>query len=206
MEEEVKRLVPESGWDTAEPTDAARSDNLILDRLLDAVEEVWATVPPSEITMRRIVDVAGVSLGVAYNYVEAKDDLFGMALERMAERLSRSATSGSNGREMLESLWVAMEANPAFKNLMTWLVLEQRDASRIMDRHPVVADVREMAATRGTSDPDVTAGMLAFVAISYQTFWLLMNRTMRRDETDIDLREAVLDMFSNWFDARFDSD
>lgn len=69
--------------------------------------------------MRRIADDAGVSLGVAYNYFESKEALFGAMLDRVAERLSARVVSGPDGRVMLVSLWEAMEDNPAFQRLMT---------------------------------------------------------------------------------------
>jgi AcrR family transcriptional regulator len=161
-------------------------------------------MPPSEITMRRISEEAGVSLGVAYNYFDSKEALYGVMLERVAERMSRAALSGSNGREILLSLWDAMDANPAFQRLMTWLVLEGKNVSSIMSRHPVIADLSSASEIRGAAQPDLAGGMAALMGISLQTFGVLVNRAMARELNDPELRAEVADMFAAWFEQQTD--
>lgn len=154
--------------------------------------------------MRRIAEEAGFSLGLAYHYVDDKDDLFGAVLERIGERLSAQARSHSEGRETLSALWQALEATPAFAPLMTSLVLEGRNVSEMMARHPVVADLAADAADRRAPDPALLAAMHAFLAISVQTYEVLMNRTMGREDDDERLRAAVADMFSAWIETQYD--
>jgi AcrR family transcriptional regulator len=183
---------PEPGRDFGEP-------DSVLDSLLRATERVWSATPPSEITMRRIADEAGVSVGVAYNYFDSKDDLFGAMLVRIAERLSIRVTSGADGREILLSLWDAMEASPAFHRLMTWLVLEGKNVSLIMERHPVISDLASASGKGGLGSPDLVGGMAALLGISVQTFETLTNRAMGREDDDPALREGVSGMYASWF-------
>ncbi len=173
-------------------------------QLLDATERVWATTPPSEATMRRIAAEAGCSLGLAYNYFESKEELFGATVQRIGERLSERARAGGDGGETLVSLWTAMEENPAFTRLMTWLVLEGVDVTRYMSRQPVIADVAADAAARGASDAALVGGMLALMGISVQGYEGLVNRAMGRAGRDPRLRAEVVEMFGSWFDGRVD--
>lgn len=177
---------------------------LVFEQLLDATERLWATKPPSEITMRAISEEAGLSLGLAYNYVNSQEELFGVVLERMAERLSAAAREGTEPGESLQSLWTAMEATPGFQRLMTWLVLEGVNVSKIMQRHPVIADLSNHMSSQRGDDPGLIAGVTAFCGISMQTFEVLVNRAMGRDESDPALREAILTMFAHWAARRVD--
>lgn len=178
-----------------------RHDKTIPSALLDATERVWASTRPSDITMRLIAREAGVSLGLAYNYVSSKEELFGAALERMAERLAASARRGRGGRDVLESLWESMEANSAFQRLMAWLVLEGYNLSEIMTRHPVIADLASYSSLSGTRDPALAGGVTAFLGISLQTFEVLVNRAMGRSDHDPGLRDAVAVMYDDWWRA-----
>jgi hypothetical protein len=87
---------------------------------------------------------------------------------------------------------------------MTSLVLEGRNVSEMMARHPVVADLAADAADRRAPDPALLAAMHAFLAISVQTYEVLMNRTMGREDDDERLRAAVADMFSAWIETQYD--
>jgi AcrR family transcriptional regulator len=173
-------------------------------RLLDATERVWAGTPPSEVTMRRIAEEAGCSLGLTYNYFDSKEELFGATVQHIAERLSERARAGGDGSETLVSLWGAMEENPAFTRLMTWLVLEGVDVTRYMSRQPVIADVARDATERGADDAALVGGMVALMGISVQSYEGLVNRAMGRDGRDPRLRAEVVEMFGAWFDARLD--
>lgn len=169
--------------------------------LLDATERVVTTSWPSDVTMRRIAQEARCSLGLAYNYFPSKEELVGATLERIADRLSMRAREGRTPRERLESLWTALEANPAFHRLMTWLVLEGHDVARIMSRHPVIGDVSAEVGSDAAADPVLEAGLLAFCGISLQAYGGLVNRAMGRAADDERLRRAVADMYTAWVET-----
>ena len=168
---------------------------------MDATERVVATSWPSDVTMRRIADEAGCSLGLAYSYFPGKEELVGATLVRIGDRLSARAREGLTPRERLESLWAALEANPAFHRLMTWLVLEGHDVAQIMSRHPVIGDVSVEVGAVGAGDPLLEAGMLAFCGISFQGYGGLVNRAMGRAADDERLRRAVADMYVTWVES-----
>ena len=193
-----------SGWAVNHHSDVTDREAAVRARLLDATERVWASTPPSEVTMRRIAEEAGCSVGLAYHYFESKEDLFGTTLQHIAEQLSERARQGGSGGAMLASLWAAMEKRPAFTRLMTWLVLEGVDVTPHMSRRPVIADVAADAAARGAEDAALVGGMLAFMGISMQGYEVLVNRSMGREGRDPRLRAAIAEMFGAWFDATID--
>jgi hypothetical protein len=80
---------------------------------------------------------------------------------------------------------------------MTWLVLEGVNVSEIMARPPVIADLAEWASAR-RSDGDLVGGVTAFFGISLQSFEVLVNRAMGRNDDDPDLRRVVLRMYVDW--------
>ena len=61
-------------------------------RLLDAVEILCAKKAPSNVTMREVATAAGLSLGVAYRYYASREELFGAAMDRMADQIVAAAT------------------------------------------------------------------------------------------------------------------
>ena len=183
-----------SGGEALDPLEAGPAA-----ALMDSTERVVTTSWPSDVTMRRIAEEAGCSLGLAYHYFGSKEGLIGATLERIADRLSIRARQGRTPNERLDALWTALEANPAFHRLMTWLVLEGYDVARIMSRHPVVGDVAAEAADAG--DPVLEAGMLAFCGISFQGYGVLVNRAMGRAADDDRLRHAVADMYASWVES-----
>ena len=173
-------------------------------QLLDAAERVVAR-SPGDLSMRRLADEAGCSVGAAYRHFESKDHLIGALLQRIAERLASRTVEAGDNRRQLESLWGAMEENRAFEKLMAWSVLENRDVGPTMSRRPVVADVAADAVSRGAVDPVLVAGMTAFLGISLQSYEGLVNLAMDRPLRDERLRDAVLDMFCAWTGTQFPS-
>lgn len=101
------------------------------------------------------------------------------------------------------SAMTAMEASPAFHRLMSWLTLEGENASVIMSRHPVVADVGQDTARRGAADPVLVAAMTALMGISIRGYEVLVNRAALLEDGDATLRDAVLDMYVNWYADQF---
>jgi AcrR family transcriptional regulator len=154
--------------------------------------------------MRLIATEADCSLGLAYNFVDSKEELFVAVLARIAERLSERTSLGDGGAHALTSLWEVMEENPVFWRIMTWLVLEGVDGVGSPSRRPVITDVAKLAAERGADDPSVVGGVVAFFGLSFQVFGPLVNRSMGHSVDDERFRNAVVDMFSTWFDQQFD--
>jgi AcrR family transcriptional regulator len=169
--------------------------------LLDATAKVITDASLSELTMRRVADEAGCSPGLLYHYFDNKEALLGALLEKIGERLAALVPSGHPPRQQLLALLSALEANPAFHRLMTWLVLEGRDVSEFMGRFPVISQAASDAAIRGDKDPALTAGLLAFTSLSLCNYTGLVNHAMGRAAGDDRLREAVADMYALGADA-----
>lgn len=177
------------------------AESPVFERLLDATERLWATQPPSRITMRAIAKEAGLSVGLAYNYVNGRDELYGTVLDRVAARISASAREGEDFADVLNSLWAAMEANPAFHRLVTWLTLEGVNVTEIMQNHPLIAGLTHDMAARTTEDARLIAGVIGLLGISMETFEAPVNRTMGYDDADPRLRAAISSMYGSWFSA-----
>jgi len=174
----------------------------IVPRLLDAVEALCAQGSPTDATMEKIAREAGVSVGVAYRYFESKDALLGATMDRMAERLAAAVTGSDDTTSATTALWQALEDNPAFARLVTWMVMNGQDVSMVMSKHPVVRDVARTAAERGIADPATVGGATALIGIAGGTYGALVNRAMGRDDDDHRLDDAMAEMLTDWIEKR----
>lgn len=180
----------------------SRSTEPIPDQLIEAVARLWASEPPSSLTMRRIADEAGVSLGLVYNYVPSKEALFAATLVRLGERMATAAESLEPGAELLDVFGAAMKANRTFPRLGTYLILEGVDMPSHMTRFPVIDMLGAAFGRRGLPEPDLAAGLLAFLVISLDMYEELVNGGMRRSGDDPGLRQAVRKMYADWLDGQ----
>lgn len=179
-----------------------RSTEPIPDQLIEAVARLWASEPPSSLTMRRIAQEAGVSLGLVYNYVPSKEALFAATLVRLGERMAAAAESIDPGAELLDVIGTAMKANRAFPRLGTYLILEGVDVPSHMTRFPVIDMLRASFLERGLPDPELAAGLMAFLVISLDMYEPLVNGAMRRSGADPGLRDALAQMYADWLDGQ----
>jgi AcrR family transcriptional regulator len=169
------------------------------DRLLDAVDQIFANESPSTVSMRTIAKQADCSVGLAYNYFESRDELIGAALDRLAHRITADAVSSEGPREALLALLESMRANAAFPRMMTWLILEGADVSAVMSGHPLLQRIAATADERGVKDPPGAAMMVALLAIGTFTFGPMLNHAAGREPDDGRLVESVADMLADWF-------
>jgi AcrR family transcriptional regulator len=167
--------------------------------LLDAVERLYANEAPSTVSMRTIAAEADCSLGLAYNYFASKDELIGIALDRMATRIAADILSSEDPREALLLLLDSMRANTAFPRLVTWLVLEGEDVSSVMTSHPLIQGIAAVAAERGAEDPVTLAMTMGMLAIGMFTYGPLLNLAVGREPDDSRLLESAADMFASCF-------
>jgi len=167
--------------------------------VMTAVERIFARESPSSVSMRSIAAEAGCSLGLAYNYFTSKDELLGATLDRIALRLATEAASADDPRDALISLVGSMRSNAAFPRLVTWLVLEGRDVSRLVSGFPLEQQVAAIAVERGADDPESIALTMALLAIGIYTYGDLLNRAVGRDPGDERLLEFLGDVFAGLF-------
>ena len=159
--------------------------------LLDTVERMCASMPPSEITMRRIAAEADVSVGLAYHYFGSKDALFGSVLDRLAADIARNIAPDLGPGEVLREVWIRLRAAPAFARLIVWLILEGKDVSTVMSGHPLMAQVAAQAGERGDEDPPAAAATLILLALAGGFFGPPANRAIGRDNDDPALLEVL---------------
>ncbi len=159
--------------------------------LLDTVERMCASMPPSEVTMRRIAAEADVSVGLAYHYFGSKDELFGSVLDRLAADIARGIDPEFGPDEVLREVWIRLRAAPAFARLIVWLILEGKDVSTVMSGHPLMAQVAVQAGERGDEDPPAAAATLILLALAGGFFGPPANRTIGRDNDDPALLEVL---------------
>jgi AcrR family transcriptional regulator len=178
---------------------AGDADNPGVDALLDAIERICATRSPSALSMRGIADEANCSLGLAYNHFESKEQLVTAALDRMAERLTASTAVARNPGESLLTLLEAMQDNPAFPRLLTWLILEGHNVSEAMSGHPLMREVAADARELGATDPATTAMTMGVLAIGTCTYGSMLNRAVGRDSDDMRLTATVAEIYDSFF-------
>ena len=159
--------------------------------LLDTVERMCASMPPSEITMRRIAAEADVSVGLAYHYFGSKDALFGSVLDRLAADIARNIAPDLGPGEVLREVWIRLRAAPAFARLIVWLILEGKDVSSVMSGHPLMAQIAAQAGERGEEDPPAAAATLILLALAGGFFGPPANRAIGRDNDDPALLEVL---------------
>jgi len=128
---------------------ASSTASTAVSRLLDAVEVLCAEMSPSDVTMRKIAAEAGLSVGLAYRYFESRDELFGAAMDRMAERIAAAAV-GDDPITVVSALWKAVGDNPAFPRLVTSLILSGQNVSEVMSKHPLMREIAKSAAELGS--------------------------------------------------------
>ena len=166
-------------------------------RLLDAVERLCVEKSPSNVTMREIAAAAGLSLGISYRYFDSREALFGVAMDRMAERITAAADAESTVTAVT-TLWKVLEEYPAFPRLLTALVLEGRTVSEVMSRHPLARAIARSAAREGLHDPATIAGVTGLMALAGVLFVPTINRAVERDPADARLYEGAAEMMAHW--------
>lgn len=170
--------------------------------LLDAVERLYAHQSPENVGMRDIAKEAGFSLGVSYRYFDSKEALLGAALDRMAERLGAAVTAGDDPAQAIDSLWRAIDANPAFPRLVTWAIMDGQNVSTIMSKHPVVRDVAVTAAAKGLEDPETIAGITALFGIAGAVYGPTINRALQREPDDQRLYDTAANLLTDWIERQ----
>ena len=166
-------------------------------RLLDAVEILCTRKAPSNVTMREVAGTAGLSLGVAYRYYASREELFGAAMDRMADRIVAAAT-GDTPITAVTALWRALDDYPAFPRMLTSLILEGRNVSEVMSRHPLMRDIARSAAEQGVGDPATLAGVTGIMTLAGILFAPTLNRTIQRDPDDPRVYHAAAEMMALW--------
>ena len=174
------------------------TESTIVPALLDAVDRLCADTSPENVGMRDIANNAGLSLGVAYRYFDSKDDLYGAALDRLAERLSDAVTDSDDTSQAISGLWDALADNPAFPRIVTWAILDGQNVSDIMTKHPVARDVIKTATDSGATNPPMVAAMTVLVSIAGAIYGETINRAMQRDPDDRELYNTAADMLAIW--------
>jgi AcrR family transcriptional regulator len=159
--------------------------------LLDTVERMCASMPPSEVTMRRLAAEADVSVGLAYHYFDSKDDMFGSVLDRLAADIARSIDPDLGSGEVLREVWIRLRAAPAFARLIAWLILEGKDVSAVMSGHPLMAQIAAQAGEKGNEHPPTAAATLILLALAGGFFGAPANRAIGRDNDDPALFEVL---------------
>lgn len=167
--------------------------------LLDAVERIFTNESPVTVSMRSIAAEADCSVGLAYYYFDSKMELIGATLDRMAKRVAADAISTENPRDSLLVLVDSLRADAAFPRIVTWLVLEGQDISKVMSADPLLQSVTAAAAERAADDPASVAMVMGLLAIGTFTYGEMLNQLVGRQPDDRRLLDAAADMFASWF-------
>jgi hypothetical protein len=92
-----------------------------------------------------------------------------------------------------------MSANAAFPRLITSLLLEGKDVSKVMSSHPLMQQIAVLAQDRGAADPTGTAATMGLLAIGTFTYSEMLNRATGREPDDTRLRESTAGIYAKWF-------
>ena len=148
--------------------------------------------------MRQIAQEAGHSVGVAYRYFSTKDELIGAAMDRIGERLASAVTSSDDLPAAMGFLWDAFEANPAFVNIGSWMILRGENVSLVMSEHPAARDLIEQATLQGVDDPETVAGAVLLVGLAGTFYGSSVNRALNRPDTDQRIHRSVAQALALW--------
>jgi AcrR family transcriptional regulator len=109
--------------------------------ILDAAERLLETLPPADITTRRIAEQADVPIGSVYRYFTDVNDLLPSLFERMnagtIDVLQGHGIDGAqdwrvNLNRIFDHLQTMHAEHPAYGALMAHIDLRDRDAHKIM--------------------------------------------------------------------------
>jgi AcrR family transcriptional regulator len=170
----------------------------IVPDLLDAVERLCATSSPDTVGMRDIADEAGLSVGVAYRYFDSKTALIGAAMDRLGERLALAVIGSDDLSAAIHSFWQAFEANPAFVNIGSWMILDGQNMSEVMSKHPAIRDLVAQATADGVEDPQTFAGVVILVGLAGAFYGTSVNRGLGRPDDDQRLLQSAADAVAVW--------
>ncbi len=177
------------------PTEAT-----IVPDLLNAVERLCASGSPESVGMRDIAQEAGLSVGVAYRYFGSKTELIGAALDRIGERLAGAVTGSENLADAMHALWNEFNANPAFINIGSWMILDGHNMSEVMSKHPAARDLIGHAMARDMEDPQTYAGVVLLVGLAGAFYGTAVNRALRRPDDDQRIYRSAAEALSLWAD------
>ncbi len=152
--------------------------------------------------MQDVAAEAGLSVGAAYRYFDSKDALFGAALDRMGEQIAAAATESDQTEEAFEALLEVMLSRPAFVRIGTSLLLEGRNVSHVMSKHPAALAIAAQARERGDPDPETVAGAVLMVGLGAAVYGVTTNRALGRADDDDRLGRAVGSMVAAWIASR----
>ncbi len=173
----------------------------IIPALLDAVERLCDERSPEAVGMREIAEEAGVSVGVAYRYFHSKAALIGAAMDRLGERIAGSFTGSDDIHEAMKLFWVGLEANPAFVNIGSWMILDGQNVSEVMTKHPAALDLVALAEARGAEDPHTFAGVVLLVGLAGAFYGTAINRALGRPDDDERLLRSAAHAVSVWVEG-----
>jgi len=152
--------------------------------LLDSVEQLSASGPLSEITMRAIAKEAGCSLGLAYRYFSTKEELVGAALDRAASYITTDLDASESPIVLTREAWKRMAERPAFARLFAWTLLEGGDVTEVMSGHPFLQVLAQQATSVGDADPKSAAAAIGIITIGGGLFAPALNRAAGNQPDD----------------------
>lgn len=148
--------------------------------------------------MREIAEEAGLSVGVAYRYFDTKVELIGAAMDRIGERLAAAVTGPEDLTAAMHALWGAFEANPAFVNIGSWMILDGQNVSEVMSKHPAARDLIVHATNQGVKDPKSFAGVVLLVGLAGAFYGTAVNRALQRPDNDQRIYQSAAEAIARW--------
>lgn len=106
----------------------------------------------------------------------------------------------------MKALLEAMERNPAFARLATWLTMSGRTPTDVMASHPLARDVVSKATREGMPDPEEVAAVTLFLTLSGSMYRGTINRAVGRALDDRRLDHSIGEMFALWMSGRSPED
>ena len=134
--------------------------------------------------MRAIADEAGCSLGLAYRYFSAKEELFGAVLDRAASYITSDLDTTQSPGHLASQAWSRMAERPVFARLFTLLILEGGDVTEAMSGHPFLQILRQQSESVGDPDPNSAAAAISIITIGAGLFAPALNRAAGNQPDD----------------------
>jgi TetR/AcrR family transcriptional regulator, repressor for neighboring sulfatase len=170
--------------------------NEILDAVLDAAEQLFATAGPFDVSLRAIAQAAGVNYGLVHRHFGTKDALFERLLQRYADRWAERLRE-LDYQGALDELLGADPETGAYVRLLAWTLLSDRETPQ-SDAHRRYATLDQLPPLAAASEPEsgiearkeATAAALAF-AFGWRFFNPFIRDALHMEPDSGDLQAAM---------------
>jgi AcrR family transcriptional regulator len=183
---------------------APRGADEVRHALIEACERLCATQPPPSVSIRDVAAQANVTSGLVHHYFESKDQLLAATVTSIATNVDDTARAvldeGGDNAAMLRAVRRVLDERPAFRSIVLWWAVSDRDVTELMGGHPFLRTLVARLGGPGGADALDRAGTIIAMLLAGQLVPGI-NRALGRQLDDPAvgdlLAEAIVDLAMN---------